>query len=91
MGRPRSRPTRRVRIDIEQYGLQWLATGKPAAMEFIGWKDSWGRRIGTAEEVWRAYGEALLAEDPEACAYALQFFGPPTKRRRPPVRRRASR
>jgi hypothetical protein len=82
MGRPRSRPTRRVRVDLDEYARSWMATGHPAALEWIGLRDSQGRNIGSAEEVWRAYGEAMLAADPDSCTHALKMFGRPRRRAR---------
>jgi hypothetical protein len=71
----------RTRVDLEEAGWRWLRDGKPAALAFIGWLDIQGRRIGSAEQVWRVYGEALLAQvGPDGCAHALKVFGKPRRR-----------
>jgi hypothetical protein len=74
-------PRREMRLDLEDAARSWLRDGRPAAMEFLTWKTTRGRRIGTAEQFWKRHGEALLAEDPAACAHALRVLGKPRRRR----------
>jgi hypothetical protein len=74
-------PRRAMRVDLEPYAERWLATGEPAAMEWITWQTTRGVRLGTAEQVWRTHGEALLERNPDGCAHALRMFGKPRRRR----------
>jgi hypothetical protein len=74
-------PRRAMRLDIEEHAREWLRSGRPPAMEFVGWKDSRGNRIATAEEVWARWGPELLAQvGPDGCAHALQVLGRPRRR-----------
>jgi hypothetical protein len=76
---------RRVRrqLDLEPHAWEWLRTGKPASLKWLGWLDRQGRQIGRVEEVWKRHADQIIAElvAEKHRPYVFDYFGMPVRRR----------